>query len=286
MRNLFFITCFACTLTAAYAQGNLHVGNLRQTGGATPTLTFDVTWTTPPSATVGSNHRDSIWLFADFRIINADGSTGAWTPATMTAATIISGNGTLIEGTLPGRGFLLDGAGIAPLSATIEVTLAGPVNERFNACVYAADWPPNAILQADYTYVLNGTTPFVINNTALAGDQRNYSGSPFIWALTDATGCPGMWDEPPCKPGRIGSGDCSPEAYAPGRIVMGTFFCDASFSPGSIVGTPVITCDPSFVSGRIDGGAFLCDPSFTPGRVVGTPVVNCNPSFTPGRIGS
>ncbi|MDR1681193.1 MAG: hypothetical protein LBS12_05350 [Prevotellaceae bacterium] len=270
MKNLFFITLFACTLTAAYAQGNLHVGNLRQTGGTTPTLTFDVTWTTPPSATVGSNHRDSIWLFADFRIINADGSVGAWMPASITAATIISGNGTLIDATLPGRGFLLDGAGIAPLNATLRVTLAAPVNQRFNACIYAADWPPNAILQADNTYILNGSSPFVINSAALPYGQRSYSGNPFIWDLTDATGCPGIWDEPPCKPGRIGPGDCSPESFYPGRIVGTPFFCDATFNPGRIVGT-----------------SFFCNDSFTPGHITSTPpVITCDPSFTPGRIGS
>ncbi|MDR1681087.1 MAG: hypothetical protein LBS12_04795, partial [Prevotellaceae bacterium] len=185
---LFFSALFL-SLSIAWGQGSVHVSNLSQTTGATPTLTFDISWTAPPSAT--PNHRDSIWLFADYRIVNADGSTGAWTPASITVAMITSGAGTLITSTLPGRGFFLDGHGLATLNTTIRVTLDAPVNERFNACVYASDWPPNATLNAGGGYTLKGTTPFIINNT-ITENTHTFAPGTCVTDITDATGCPGF----------------------------------------------------------------------------------------------
>ncbi|MDR1681679.1 MAG: hypothetical protein LBS12_07860 [Prevotellaceae bacterium] len=183
------LSVFALSLTTAWGQSTAHISNLSLAPGATPALTFNVSWTAPPSAT--PSHRDTIWLFADYRTVNTDGSTGAWTPAGITSATLISGAGTLITSTLPGRGFFLDGHGLTTLNATIRVTLDAPVSERFNACVYASDWPPNAILNPGGGYTLNGSPPFIINGT-ITENTRTFGAGTCVTAITDATGCPGF----------------------------------------------------------------------------------------------
>ncbi|MDR1680510.1 MAG: DUF1566 domain-containing protein [Prevotellaceae bacterium] len=189
MKRNFLIVILLLSLFPAWGQSTAHISNLSLATGATPALTFDVSWAAPPSAT--PNHRDSIWLFADYRIVNPDGSTGAWTPAGITTATIISGAGTLIASTLPGRGFFLDGHGLTTLNTTIRVTLDAPTNERFNACVYASDWPPNATMNAGGGYTLNGSPPFIINNI-ITEPSRTFGAGTCITSITDATGCPGF----------------------------------------------------------------------------------------------
>jgi uncharacterized protein (TIGR02145 family) len=198
----FLLSVFALSLTTAWGQSTTHISNLSLATGATPAITFDISWTAPPSAT--PSHRDSIWLFADFRTVNPDGTTGAWTPAGITSATIISGAGTLITSTLPGRGFFLDGHGLTTLNATIRITLDAPVNERFNACVYASDWPPNAILNAGGGYTLNGSPPFIINGT-ITEPSRTFGAGTCVTSITDATGCPGFVVNPPFAAGAIAS---------------------------------------------------------------------------------
>jgi hypothetical protein len=189
MKQLFSVTVLALSLSAAWGQSTTHISNLSLATGATPAITFDVSWTTPPSAT--PSHRDSIWLFADYRTVNTDGTTGAWTPASITAATITSGAGTLIISTLPGRGFFLDGHGLTTLNTTIRVTLDAPANERFNACVYASDWPPNATLNAGGGYTLKGSPPFIINGT-ITEPSRTFGAGTCVTSITDATGHPGI----------------------------------------------------------------------------------------------
>ncbi|MDR1680511.1 MAG: hypothetical protein LBS12_01825, partial [Prevotellaceae bacterium] len=189
MKRFFSTIILTLSLTTVWGQGAVHVSNLSQTTGATPTLTFDISWTAPPSAT--PSHRDSIWLFADYRIVNADGSTGAWTSASITAATITSGAGTLITSTLPGRGFFLDGHGLVTLNTTIQITLDAPANERFNACVYASDWPPNATLNPGGGYTLKGTPPFIINNT-ITENTHTFGADTCVASITDATECVGF----------------------------------------------------------------------------------------------
>ncbi|MDR1680331.1 MAG: hypothetical protein LBS12_00895 [Prevotellaceae bacterium] len=204
MKKLLSVTILALSLSTVWGQGTVHVSNLSQTTDATPTLTFDISWTTPPSAT--PNHRDSVWLFADFRIVNPDGSTGSWTPATITTATITAGAGTLITSSLSGRGFFLDGHGLAPLNTTIRVTLDAPANTKFNACVYASDWPPNATLQSGGGYILKGTSPFTINNT-ITENSHTFGAGTCITTISDATGCPGFVVNPPFVPGSIAAGE-------------------------------------------------------------------------------
>ncbi|MDR0729195.1 MAG: hypothetical protein LBF19_03605, partial [Prevotellaceae bacterium] len=183
-----------------WGQSVVQISNLRQTTGAMPTLTFEVSWTTRPSST--PNHRDTIWLFADYRTVNPDGSVGAWTSAAITAATVTAGDGEVIQSSLTGRGFFLNGNGYHSFNATVTVTLAAPLNTPFNACVYASDWPPNATLQSGGGYALKGTPPFIING-AIIEPSHTFGAGVCITSITDSTGCPGFVINPPIVTGSI-----------------------------------------------------------------------------------
>jgi hypothetical protein len=62
---------------------------------------------------------------------------------------------------------------------------------EFNWCVYGSDFPPNAKDNSSGGYDLKGSPPFIINGT-IEWTANTYSGAE-ITALTDATGCPGVW---------------------------------------------------------------------------------------------
>ncbi|MDR0728817.1 MAG: hypothetical protein LBF19_01660 [Prevotellaceae bacterium] len=202
-----------------YAQSVVRVTQLSITEGAVPALTFHVGWATPPSST--PNHRDTVWIFADYRTVNPDGSVGAWTSATITGATTTAGT-LSYPVSLPGRGFYLIGNSSGALDATLTVTLATPVNTKFNACVYASDWPPNATLQSGGGYALKGTPPFIINGTIIEPSHSFGSGA-CITSITDSTGCPGFVVNPPIVTGSIlttGDTVCTGDAPKPITGIM------------------------------------------------------------------
>ncbi|MDR2436901.1 MAG: hypothetical protein LBD17_02345, partial [Endomicrobium sp.] len=66
---------------------------------------------------------------------------------------------------MPMDGFYLAGNPSGAFNATVTVTLAAPADTKFNACVYASDYPPNATQQSGGGYALRGTPPFIINGT-------------------------------------------------------------------------------------------------------------------------
>jgi uncharacterized protein (TIGR02145 family) len=103
---------------------------------------------------------------------------------------------------LPGRGFYLIGNSSGAFDATVTVTLATPVNTKFNACVYASDWPPNATLQPGGGYILKGTPPFIING-AIVEPTHTFGAGTCIYSITDSTGCPGFVVNPPIVTGSI-----------------------------------------------------------------------------------
>ncbi|MDR0728976.1 MAG: hypothetical protein LBF19_02470, partial [Prevotellaceae bacterium] len=155
---------------------------------APPTVSFRVYWDSAPD---NITHLDSVWLFVDYQPIAANGSLGAWTPATLSAPAA-NAPGTVIAGSLNGRGFYLRGT-TPTFSSTVTVALDGLVaGDRFNWCAYASDYPPNATEGAGY-YELHGTPPFLING-AITEPTRHYTGC--ITSLTDRTGCPGLVPSP------------------------------------------------------------------------------------------
>ncbi|MDR2362240.1 MAG: hypothetical protein LBD91_05865, partial [Prevotellaceae bacterium] len=99
-------------------------------------------------------------------------------------------SGTVIAGSLNGRGFYLRGTLTPTFSSTVTVALSGlNAGEKFNWCAYVTDYPPNATEGAGH-YELHGTTPFVVNGDTLGAGVRAYTGC--ITSLTDRTGCPGL----------------------------------------------------------------------------------------------
>ncbi|MDR0728648.1 MAG: hypothetical protein LBF19_00775, partial [Prevotellaceae bacterium] len=191
-----------------YAQSVVRITQLgADYAAAPPTVSFRVYWDSAPD---NIPHLDSVWLFVDYQPIAANGSLGAWTPATLTnpAATA---PGTVIAGSLNGRGFYLRGA-TPTFSSTVTVALDGlSAGDRFNWCAYASDYPPNATEGAGF-YELHGTPPFLINGT-VTEPTRQYAGC--ITSLTDRTGCPGLVPASPA----ISSFIASPDTICVGESV-------------------------------------------------------------------
>ncbi|MDR0667320.1 MAG: hypothetical protein LBF90_01725 [Prevotellaceae bacterium] len=199
MKRLFLATVSVLSLSAVWGQSVVGITQLSHTEGAVPTLTFHVGWTTAPTP---PDHRDTVWIFADVRTVNPDGSTGHWTAATITGATTTAGT-LSFPIALPYRGFYLAGNPSGAFDAAMTVTLAAPANTPFNVCAYASDYPPNATQQSGGGYALRGTPPFVINGTTREPSYMFDDAGVCITSITDSTGCPGFVVNQPIVPGAI-----------------------------------------------------------------------------------
>jgi hypothetical protein len=181
-----------------FASAQVSVKLMGETYTVPPQVSFTVSWGAK------APYDNKIWALVQYAKVSASG-IGPEARALVTAVSKVAGAGTV--STVPEadhRGFWLKTPGNNG-SATITATLSLASGvEQFNWCVYAFDYPPNAILQPDGTYQLRGTKPFKVNGGNLAADAGVYSGYPPITAFTDATDCPGIWD-PPCTPGSIGN---------------------------------------------------------------------------------
>jgi hypothetical protein len=193
MNRLILASVLALSISTVWGQDTrvVEVRNISADyAAASPTVTFEVYWNTAPTP---PRHRDTVWVFVDYQPIAANGSLGAWTPATPTNPSVTGG--AIVGGSLNGRGFYLDGDGTGAFSSTVTVPLAGlSSGDRFNWCAYVTDYPPNATIGAG-AYDLHGTSPFVVNGASLGAGVRTYTGC--ITALTDLTGCPGIIPEQP-----------------------------------------------------------------------------------------
>ncbi|MDR1680602.1 MAG: hypothetical protein LBS12_02310 [Prevotellaceae bacterium] len=196
MKQLFLISVLALSLSPAFGQTRVaEITHISADYAATPpTVTFKVYWDAAPTP---PRHRDTVWVFVDYQPVGSDGTLGSWAPASLTAAVVDAGTGSIVAGTLNGRGFYLKGTPTAPFSSTLTVTLSSDLSgTKFNWCAYVSDYPPNATVGAGF-YELHGTPPFEINGS-IAEPTRRYTGC--ITALTDATGCPGLIPAPPATP--------------------------------------------------------------------------------------
>ncbi len=141
-----------------------------------------------------TNHRNTAWVFVDYR---ATGS-GSWTRATISTTS----SGTVVNSG-NSKGVWIYGANG---SQTVTLTL-NSMPAKYDWCAYATDYPPNAASYNNGTYTLRGTIPFYINGSTTPFNSKNYSGG-IINSITDATGCSG-WVERDvattngaiCKPG-------------------------------------------------------------------------------------
>jgi hypothetical protein len=180
-------------------------------GAEPPTVTFAVYWLTQP---VGAMHRDTVWVFVDYALVDDDGTVGQWTPASLTTVAPPVGAGTVVPGSLNGRGFYLAGNPLGAFSSTLTVTLSTDLNgKKFSWCAYATDYPPIAT-EGNGHYVLHGTPRFIVNDSVLPPGVKTYDGG-CIESLSDATGCPG-WI--PVRPS-VSNLTASPTAVCPNEPV-------------------------------------------------------------------
>ncbi|MDR0667118.1 MAG: hypothetical protein LBF90_00675, partial [Prevotellaceae bacterium] len=217
MKKHVFFSLLALAALPVWGQSVVRITQLSSADGAVPSLTFHVGWATAPTP---PDHRDTVWLFADVRTVNPDGLTGDWTAATITGATTTAGT-LSYPVALPYRGFYLAGNPAGAFDATVTVTLAAPTNTKFNVCVYASDYPPNATQQSNGGgYALRGTPPFVINGSIREPSYTFDDSGVCITSITDSTGCPGVVVNAPIVPGSIPTtGDTVCAGGTPATIV-------------------------------------------------------------------
>jgi uncharacterized protein (TIGR02145 family) len=148
-----------------------------------PQVSFTVSW--------GSKapYDNKIWVLAQV-------STSGIGSEDRALITDVSATGATASTVTGHRGFWLETAGDNG-SATVTATLnlADGV-EHFNWCVYAFDYPPNAVFQSDGSYRLRGSPPFTINGYIT--EPTNTFASTCITSFTDATDNPeGIVPPPP-----------------------------------------------------------------------------------------
>ncbi len=168
---------------------------------STKQITFDLVWTT-----CTGTHNYKTWVIVDYRTVNADGSKGAWTRATISAAS---------AGTLVGTSKGVWVTGSANGTQQVTFTLSG-VPAQYDWCATALDYPPQAVM-ANGTYTLKGTAPFTVNeSTTLGANVKIYTGA-CVTSVTDATNNPeGIVTNPAFTAGAIastGQALCSGSAY-------------------------------------------------------------------------
>ncbi|MDR2358806.1 MAG: hypothetical protein LBD87_03260 [Prevotellaceae bacterium] len=141
----------------------------------TKTVKFSVSWT-------GNTANNRVWVWVD--LCPLTGTTAdAFAQAVISSPSAIAGS---IDATsLNGRGFY-----VTTSPSTVTAVLDNATG-NFNWCAYGSDYPPNAIINSSGDYELRGTPPLIINGTYVVSTYT-YSGAE-ITALTDTTGCPGVW---------------------------------------------------------------------------------------------
>jgi uncharacterized protein (TIGR02145 family) len=169
----------------AFAQVTVELAGKTYTAPYTapPQVSFTVSW--------GSKTPyDKIWVLAQY---SASGK-GAEDRALVTEVSATGATASTVTGH---RGFWLETAGDNG-SATVTATLSlAPGVEHFNWCVYAFDYPPNAISQPDGTYQLRGSPPFTINGN-ITEPTNTFGPGTCIESITDLTDNPaGIVPAPP-----------------------------------------------------------------------------------------
>jgi hypothetical protein len=142
---------------------------------ATQKVTFSVSWT-------GSAANNRVWVWVDLCPVSGT-SPGTFAKAELSSPSAITGGISTVPGNT--RGFY-----VTTSPSTVTATLDNATG-KFNWCAYGSDFPPNAKDNPSGGYDLKGSPPFIINGS-IEWSDKTYSGTE-ITALTDATGCPGVW---------------------------------------------------------------------------------------------
>ncbi|MDR0695141.1 MAG: hypothetical protein LBF81_07580 [Prevotellaceae bacterium] len=145
---------------------------------ATRKVTFSVSWT-------GSAANNRVWVWVDLCPV-AGTTAGAFAKAELSNPSAITGGISTVTGNT--RGFY-----VTTNPSTVTAVLSNATG-KFNWCAYGSDYPPNAKDNSSGGYTLRGTLPFIVTTSAGTTEVKanTYSGGT-ITALTDATGCPGVW---------------------------------------------------------------------------------------------
>ncbi len=186
MRKIFLFalcTILACTLFAANCASTRPVSADYKNGR----VTFKLTWTGCDNKT----HCNQVWVFIDDQEVRSGLPYGAWEPATITSVYSLT-PAIVSSQTVSGnkQGLWITGSNGTTATVTLQLDKS-KMPAQYKWCVFATDYPPNAISYLNGVYTLRGTKPFVINGTTV--DSKTYSAG-IINSITDASGCPG-WIE-------------------------------------------------------------------------------------------
>jgi uncharacterized protein (TIGR02145 family) len=190
MKKIFFLSAMLVSVAAGAQTLNIKIATVDY---AKKTAVCDVSWT-------GRNttHLSDVWVFVDSVEIPGTAPAGGGHPAAVTGATVtqkttgnasastVSGNtrGVWVKSVTSGANF----------TGQITLQLSG-VPEKFNACAYATDYPPNVTLDKG-TYTFKGTANFIVNNPAQTVTSKTIAKTNLTvnssTTFTDVTGCPGI----------------------------------------------------------------------------------------------
>jgi uncharacterized protein (TIGR02145 family) len=179
MKKLYFYVLLLSLWASGGLSAQVSVELIGKISIVPPQVAFTVSWTKAP-------YNNKIWVLAQYAKVSASGM-GAEARAIITEVSATGATASTVTGN---RGFWLEADGNNG-SATVTATLSlADGVENFNWCVYAFDYPPNAVLQSDGTYQLRGSPPFTVNGDKLADGVKNFGAGTCITSITDATDNP------------------------------------------------------------------------------------------------
>jgi len=195
MKIFFFIAATLVSIAATAQQNCVSVKQI-STDYQTNEITFSMTWN--DCAGDASYHRNTAWVFVDYRPATATGGDkGEWTRATISSATV-SDVPVPVENVISSgisQGVWINGANSSMKIVKLTLDVSAPM---YDWCAFATDFPPKAVENLPGNFTFKGTPPFYVtytdNNTVGTFTERanqSLEGNPS--SLTDATGCPGVF---------------------------------------------------------------------------------------------
>jgi len=171
MKQLFFIAAMLISIASTAQSQTCATVTQLSTTYTTGQVSFRLT--RKDCGDDNSKHRSRVWVFVDYRTVNANGSKGAWTRATINGepGTFITGNAS---------------------AETVTLTLGG-VPDKFDWCAFASDYPPNATYVGTDKVTFKGTPPFYVtyagnpNTVGTFYEKTNQTLTGTAASLTDAT---------------------------------------------------------------------------------------------------
>ncbi len=177
-KKIYFLLLALCIAPGGFAASCIAVKQVK-TDYKNKKVTVAITWT--GCGGDASSHRNTAWVFVDYRTVTNGVKSTTWNRATISAASagtvVNSGNS---------KGVWIYGANNT--TQTVTLTLSS-IPAKYDWCAFATDYPPNAAYNGN-NYTLRGTPPFLINGS-LTSNNKTYN-SACILSLTDATGRPGI----------------------------------------------------------------------------------------------